>query len=206
MRRLGHDLLWDWVWRRLELLERLGRQDAGLVNALPDYVMELVAQDGHASASRVHTERALEMLERPRLADFIVERALIDMVVRLDHHDLVVGRLGSWAGGSRLQRHRLSQLLEAVSNWERFELYATAALAGDASPEIVDTVVWSREPSSFMGSRVPYYEAVRDRFAQWRNHRDGNLVRVALRAAEYFDARIAETLVEDRRRLEAYED
>ena len=70
----------------------------------------------------------------------------------------------------------------------------------------MDMVVFSREPSSFMGSRVPYHTAARDSFITWKTHGDGNLVRAALRAEAYFDDRIRAATAEEKRRLEGYPD
>jgi hypothetical protein len=201
---LGHDFLWSWIWARLAALSQSRVPIRQLIEALPDSVMTMVVTHADAVGSEQQVARALAMLEQADLDDPRVEQALVRIVVDLGHPDLITDQLRIWARGSQRQRHHLYELLQRVRDPVRFERYAAAVLAGDSSPETIDRVIFAREPTSFMGSRVPYYEAAKKQFESWKAHSDGNLVRAALRAEQFFDDRIAEARAEESRRQEGY--
>jgi hypothetical protein len=93
---------------------------------------------------------------------------------------------------------------EGSSAWERYERLAAIALAADPSEEMIAAVVSAREPLSFVGSQVGYYEHAREPFRAWQSHADGNLVRAAAFAEHFFEARIVDARAREAQYLEGY--
>lgn len=202
MRSLGHDLLWDWVWARIDALSVPHIPFISLTEALPVEVMALVGRRADTAGVGEHVEHALGLLGGVK--DWRVEEALIQIVTLLGAPELVLEHLREWATGPESRRRHLYAILERVHDPALFERYAAAVLAADASLDTIDRIVFSREPKSFAGSRVPYYEAARDQFRAWETHSDGNLVRASHRADEIFNQLIDQARTEDERRMNAY--
>jgi hypothetical protein len=193
---LGLDLTWKWILARLKCLESAA---ATTFDILPDRILPQLDEVGDAD----HLATVLGMLEKNPSPNWRVEDALIRLALiaddgTLSHH------LAQWVREGRGTRRRVHALLRSPMSWKRFESFARAVLAGDSSPEMVQMVVVAREPTSFMGSRIPSYEEARSAFDAWSSHSDGALVRTALYAREYFDGRIAEAQENEKRRLEQY--
>ena len=98
----------------------------------------------------------------------------------------------------------MRKLLENVHRWDRYERLAAATLAANPSPEMISLVVRAREPMSFVGSQVGYYESAREPFRAWSGHSDGNLVRAAAFAEQHFENRITEAKAREAQYLESY--
>jgi hypothetical protein len=204
MRSLGRDILWDWVWARIDALSVPHIPFVSLTEALPAEVMALVGRWANTPGVSEHVEHALSLLDD--VNDWRVEEAIIQIVTALGAPELVLENLRQWATGPETRRRHLFAILERVHDPSLFERYAAGVLAADPSPEAIDRLVLSKEPKSFAGSRIPYYEAAREQFRAWETHSDGNLVRTWHRADEIFNQLIDQARAEDERRLDAYPD
>jgi hypothetical protein len=201
---LGHDILWSWTWRRLDVVADRDRRRSQLVEALPGHVFALLAERAEAPDTAAHVERALERVEEDD-PDWMIQEALIDIVHVLGEDDRVAARLASWAANGG-KHHLVGLVLERLRDWERFERAAAAVLEADPSRQMIERVVRAREPTEFIGDQAPYCEGVGGAFARWRDHQNGHLVRAALRAQDYYAALADQAREEDRRRLESYPD
>jgi hypothetical protein len=204
LRRLGNDVLWDWVWLRIEWLSKYQSGSGIALPSIPDQVVELVSEHASNEDVEIHLRRALDELDNDVL-NFLLQEALILFVNALDDDSrLVTEHLERWASGPEAKTHLVGEILKARAPWDVFTDRARAALAGDGSPAMIDLVVRAREPMSFMGSRVPSYEGAKESFIAWNDDPDGNLVRAALCAAEYFDECISSARTEEEARLNRY--
>ncbi len=197
MRKLGRDLVWSWIWRRLDRLKAEGGRSA-LLEAIPGSMVALIPAEGDGEK----LAKVLDRLEQEPPSNWRAEDSLLKLALALDD-GVLQNRLQRWveSGSGRAYVHRV---LSSPMSWERFESYAAAVLAADASPESIAMVVQAREPTSFMGSRVPSYEAAREGFAAWMKHSDGYLVRAAIFAQQYYDERITQARKEEIQRLNHY--
>ncbi|MBS1862258.1 MAG: hypothetical protein JSS68_11170 [Actinobacteria bacterium] len=196
--KLGFGLVWPWIWRRLDQIAAADVQ-RGLADALPEQVIALAGQTTDGS----EVAEVVRRLEKTTLADWQLEKALIRLAVIGDDGTLA-DRLADWAAAADPSRRRIYRLLEAPMDWERLETYATAVLAVDPTREMMETLVAAREPGSYIGSRVPLYENLGNRFAEWSSSDDPNLVRLSEFARRRLDERIAEAKLEEEQMRESF--
>lgn len=198
LERAGHTPpIWAWVWRRIECAANT-EYTRGFAEAIPEAILTRLARSASEPASQPHLERALEWLDED--PSYVVERALLRLVALFDDDERLAAHLTAWAADGR--RELVRKLLEETRPWERYERLAAAVLATDPSEEMIATVVVAREPRSFIGSQIGYHEHAREPFRAWRGHHDGNLVRAAEFAEQFFERRIAEARAEEARYLE----
>jgi hypothetical protein len=204
LQRLGDDPLWEWVWLRIAWLSKYRSGSRIVLPSIPDQVVELVSEHASNEDVEIHLRRALDELDNDGL-HFLLQEALILFVNALDDDSqLVTEHLKRWASEPNAKTHLVSEILKAQAPWDVFTDRARAALAGDGSHGMIDLVVRAREPMSFMGSRVPSYEGAKESFIAWKDDPDGNLVRTAVRAEEYFDECISSARAEEDARLNRY--
>lgn len=202
--KLGTDVLWEWVWERIDRIRgRDATERLGLHGEIPDEVLGLASSRVGDRSAQEQLERALDEVETT--GDWLVERVLIGLIRALDDgSDAVLSRLARWASGGPQDQHRMREVLASPCSWELFKTRAAVVVTANPDEDTVNAVVWAREPMSFVGSRAPYYEAVKQEFAAWRDDPDGNLVRVAVAAEKYFDTRISEARDHEQEMLSRY--
>lgn len=193
---LDAQLVLEWTWARLAWAGELSQDLLGPANwsrvILPEELAELLQM----AAKDSDRETVLDALQQDM--GWQQEQAHLDVLGIIDTgQEVVTMRLASWlASGDERLVMRARRWLDHELDWAAFTRRAAALIEVDEVDIDLD-LLEAPAPSSWMGSLVPHYEAIRDDFAQWEKSGQPALVRLGARGVARYEDLLTRTESDD---------